>query len=83
MLFIYCWLCWTFVAASGPPPVAGSRASLSLPWAAAHCCGLSCGTRLWVGGFSCGARAELSRCMRGIVPGQGSDLCALHWQVDS
>ena len=34
MFFIYFWLCWVFVAECGPSLVAGSRATLSLQWAA-------------------------------------------------
>ena len=77
--------------------VAASGATLRWGAWASHCCGFSCcgaralGTRASVvvarglesagsvfvaHGFSCSMAC-------GIFPGQGSNLCPLHWQADS
>ena len=53
VLFIYFWLCWVFVAASGLSLVAASRGHSLLWWQASHCSGLSrCGA------WALGTRAQ-------------------------
>ena len=84
-LFIYLWLCWVFVSARGPSPVVASGGHSS-----SRCAGLSplrplllrstgsrrAGSVIVAHGPSCSAAC-------GILPDQGSNPCALHWQADS
>ena len=84
-LFIYFWLCWVFVSVRGPSPVAASGGHSS-----SRCAGLSlsrplpmrstgsrcAGSVVVAHGPSCSAAC-------GILPDQGSNPCALHWQADS
>ena len=70
---MYFWLCWVFVAVSGLSLVSESRGYPSaavlrlLTVEASHVVAL---------GLGCSEAC-------GIFPGQGSDLCPLHWLVDS
>ena len=84
-LFIYFWLCWVFVSVQGPSPVAASGGHSS-----SRCAGPSpsrplplrstssrrAGSAAVAHGPSCSAAC-------GILPDQGSNPCALHWQADS
>ena len=96
-LFIYLfWLCWIFTAARRLSLVSWAGVTLSqctdfsLQWllllwgtgSRAH--GLSsCSSRALEHKFSsCGTRALLHVAC-GIFPDQGSNLCLLHWQMDS
>ena len=83
--FIYFWLCWVFVSMRGLSVVAASGGHSS-----SRCAGLSlsrllllrstgsrrAGSVVVVHGPSCSAAC-------GIFPDQGSNLCPLHWLVDS
>ena len=85
--FIYFnfWLLWDFIAALRLSVVVEHRGPLSScrAWAS-HCSGFSCHGAQALGcagsvvahGLSCPAAC-------GIFPDQGSNLCPLHWQVDS
>ena len=84
-LFIYFWLCWVFVSVRGLSLVAASGGHSSL-----RCAGLSPSRPLLL--WSTGSRragsaivAHGPRCSvaRGILPDQGSNPCAPHWQADS
>ena len=84
-LFIYLWLCWVFVSVRGLSPVVASGGHSS-----SRCAGLSlsrplllrstgsrrAGSVVVAHGPSCSAAC-------GILPDQGSNPCALHWQADS
>ena len=84
-LFIDLWLCWVFVSARGPSPVAASGGHSS-----SRCAGLSlsrplllrstgsrrAGSAIVAHGTSCSAACE-------IFPDQGSNPWPLHWQADS
>ena len=84
-LFIYFWLCWVFVSLRGLSLVAASGGHSS-----SRCAGLSLsqplllrstgfrrtGSVVVAHGPSCSAAC-------GILPGQGSNPCPLHWQADS
>ena len=84
-LFIYFWLCWVFVSVWRLSLVAASGGHSS-----SRCAGLSllwplplrstgsrrAGSVVVAHGLSCSAAC-------GIFPGQGSNLCPLHWQADS
>ena len=84
-LFIYLWLCWVFVSVRGLSLLAASGGHPS-----SRCAGLSLsrplllrstgsrctGSVIVAHGPSCSAAC-------GIFPDQGSNPCALHWQVDS
>ena len=84
-LFIYLWLCWVFVSARGLSLVTSSGGHSS-----SRCAGLSllrplllwstssrrAGSVIVAHGPSCSAAC-------GILPDQGSNPCALHWQADS
>ena len=72
-LFIYFWPCWVFIAVHGLSLVEVSRGYSSL-W----CTGFSLQwlLLLWSAGSSC---SVFSHC----GASQGSNLCPLHWQVDS
>ena len=78
---------WVFVAAHGLSLVVVNRshsslwcAGFPLRWLACLCCGaLALGPRALVvaaRGLGCSVAC-------GILPGQGSNPCPLHWQVDS
>ena len=83
-VFVYCWLCWVFVAA-GLLCSCGER---GLP----SSCGAQVSRR---GGLSLRAQALRTRASAaaaprlgcsvacGIFPHQGLNLCLLHWQADS
>ena len=84
-LFIYFWLHWVFVAAHGLSLVAASGGYSLLQCAGFSLCGFcllrSTGSRHAVSvvvarGLSCSLAC-------GIFLHQGSNLCPLHWQVDS
>ena len=84
-LFIYFWLCWVFVSVWGLSLVAVSGGHSS-----SRCMGLSLSWPLLL--RSTGSRragsvvvAHGPSCSTacGIFPDQGSNLCPLHWQVDS
>ena len=86
-LFIYFWLPWVFIAAHGLSLVVAIRGYSLL-----RCMGFSsCGSQVSVvvarGLYSAGSVVivhELScSAACGIFLGQGSNLCPLHWQVDS
>ena len=84
-LFVYFWLCWVFVSVRGLSLVAASGDHSS-----SRCAGLSlsrplllqstgsrrAGSVVVAHGPSCSAAC-------GILPGQGSNPCPLHWQADS
>ena len=78
-LFIYFWLCWVFVSVQGLSLVVASGGHSSSRYAGLSL--RSTGSRrassvAVAHGPSCSAAC-------GIVPGQGSNLCPLHWQADS
>ena len=84
-LFIYFCLCWVFISVRGLSPVAvtGGHSSslcagLSLSWPLLlrSTGSRSAGSVVVVHGLSCSAAC-------GILPGQGSNPCPLHWQADS
>ena len=84
-LFFYLWLCWVFVSVRGLSPVAASGGHSS-----SRCAGLSLSRPLLL--RSTGSRCPGSVVVAhrpscsvacGILPGQGSNPCPLHWQVDS
>ena len=84
-LFIYIWLCWVFVSVRGLSPVAASGGHSS-----SRCAGLSLSRPLLL--RSSGSRRAGSVVVAhgpsrsaacGILPGQGSNPCPLHWQKDS
>ena len=84
-LFIYFWLCWVLVSVRGLPLVAASGGHSS-----SQCAGLSLSRPLLL--RSTGSRRAGSAIVAhgpscfaacGILPGQGSNPCPLHWQVDS
>ena len=84
-LFIYLWLCWVFVPARGPSPVAASRGHSSSRYT-----GLSLLRPLlfWSTGSRRAGSATVAHrpscsAARGILPDQGSNPCPLHWQADS
>ena len=84
-IFFNFWLCWVFVSVRGLSPVAASGGHSS-----SRCAGLSlsrplllrstgsrcAGSVVVTHGLSCSAAC-------GILPDQGSNPCALHWQADS
>ena len=84
-IFFNFWLCWVFVSVRGLSPVAASGGHSS-----SRCAGLSlsrplllrstgsrcAGSVVVAHGLSCSAAC-------GILPDQGSNPCALHWQADS
>ena len=83
-LFIY-WLCWVFVSVWGLSPVVASGGHSS-----SRCAGLSLSRPLLL--RSTGSRRAGSVVVAhgpsrsaacGILPDQGSNPCALHWQADS
>ena len=83
--FIYLWLCWVFVSVRGLPLVAASGGHSS-----SRCAGLSLSRPLLL--RSTGSRRAGSVVVAhgpsrsaacGILPDQGSNPCALHWQADS
>ena len=82
---IYLWLCWVFVSARGLSLVAASRGhsssrcagpSLSRPLLLRSTGSRRAGSVIVAHGPSCSAAC-------GILPDQGSNPCALHWQTDS
>ena len=82
--FFFC-LCWVFVSAQGPSPVAASGGHSS-----SRCAGLSLSRPLLL--RSTGSRRAGSVAVAhgpscsaacGILPDQGSNPCPLHWQADS
>ena len=84
-LFIYLWLCWVFVSVRGLSLVVASGGHSS-----SRCAGLSLSRPLLL--RSTGSRRAGSVAVAhgpscsaacGIVPGQGSNPCSLHWQADS
>ena len=84
-LFIYLWLCWVFVSVRGLFLVAASGGHSS-----SRCAGLSLSRPLLL--QSTGSRRTGSVVVAhgpscsvacGILPDQGSNPCALHWQADS
>ena len=79
------WLCWVFIAVLGLPLVVGEGSTLCCDARASHWGGFSC-CRAWAlghSGFS-SFRTQLScSAACGIFPHQGSNLCLLHWRVDS
>ena len=84
-IFIYLWLCWVFVSVRGLSPVVASGGHSS-----SRCAGLSLSRPLLL--RSKGSRRTGSVIVAhgpscsgacGILPDQGSNPCALHWQADS
>ena len=82
---MYVWLCWVFVSARGL-----SLAVASGGHSSSRCAGLSPSRPLPL--WSTGSRRAGSvvvahgpsrSAARGILPDQGSNPCALHWQADS
>ena len=82
-LVYYFWLPWVFIAVHGLSLVAANR-GFSLVAQASHCSDFSCGA--WAFGHASsvvvvhGLRCPITY---GILLDQGSNLCPLHWQVDS
>ena len=75
---IYFWLCWIFVA-TGLYLGAAHRSV----WTS-HCGGFSCGAQaLGHMGLIVAAYSFSHPMACGTFPNQGSNLCPLHWQVDS
>ena len=72
------WLHWSFAAARGLSLVVTSGGCSSCDVWASHCRGSSCCTA-WAPG--CTGFSGCPAC--GIFLDQGSNLCPLHWQVDS
>ena len=84
-LFIYFQLCWVFVAVWAFFSSCGKQGLLSRHGArASQCGGFSCGTLALghVGYSLCGAQACWPVAC-GTFLDQGSNLCPLHWQMDS
>ena len=84
-LFIYFWLCWVFVSVQGLSLVAASGGHSS-----SRCMGLSLSRPLLLRSTGSGragsvvvAHGPSCSTACGIFPDQGSNPCALHWQVDS
>ena len=84
-LFIYFWLCWVFVSVRGLSLVPASRGHCS-SW----CAGLSLSRPLLLrntgsrrAGSVVVAHGPSHSVACGILPDQGSNPCALHWQADS
>ena len=84
-LFIYLWLCWVFVSERGLSPVAASGGPSS-----SRCAGLSPSRPLPLrstgsrrAGSAVVAHGPSRSAARGILPDQGSNPCAPHWQADS
>ena len=84
-LFIYLWLCWVFVSVRGLSLVAASGGHSS-----SRCAGLSSlrplllrstGSRRAGSAVVAHGRSRSAAC--GILPDQGSNPCAPHWQADS
>ena len=73
ILFLYCWLCWVFVAVQILVSGCGAKASRCGSFS---CCGVwalgGSGSVLVAHGLS------YSKAW-GIFPDQGSNLCPLHW----
>ena len=83
--FIYFWLLWFFVAVHGLSLIV-ANAGCSLLWGM----GFSLGwlLLLWSTGSRCAGSVVVVHGLScsvacGIFPGQGSNPCPLHWQVDS
>ena len=83
--FFYLWLCWVFVSVRGLSPVVASGGHSS-----SRCAGLSLWRPLLL--WSTGSRSAGSVIVAhgpscsaacGILPDQGPNPCALHWQADS
>ena len=73
----YVWLHWIFVAAHGLSLVWLAGATLCCSTQASHFCGFSfCRPQALEHRLRCSTAC-------GIFPGQGPNLCPLHWQVDS
>ena len=84
-LFIYFWLCWVFVSARGPSPVAASGGHSS-----SRCAGPSPSWPLLLrstgsrrAGSAAVAHGPSRSAACGILPDQGPNPCPLHWQADS
>ena len=84
-LFIHFCLCWVFVSVRGLSLVAASGGHSS-----SRCAGLSLSRPLLLrsrgsrrAGSVIVAHGPSCSAARGIFPDQGSNLCPLHWQVDS
>ena len=84
-LFIYLWLCWVFVSVQGLSLVVASGdhsssrsagLSLSRPLLLRSTGSRRADSVIVAHGPSCSAAC-------GILPDQGSNPCALHWQADS
>ena len=89
ILFVcVCWLCWVFVAAHGLSPAA--ELGLYCCACAFSSCRAGAMLQLQRTGLAVGtpgsvvAAYRLSHCVAcETFPDQGSNLCSLHWQVDS
>ena len=78
-------MCWVFVSAQGPSPVAASGGLSS-----SRCAGLSLSRPLLLrstgsrrAGSVVVAHGPICSAACGILPDQGSNPCPLHWQADS
>ena len=83
--FFFFWLCWVFIAVLGLPLVVGEGSTLCCDARASHGGGFSC-CRAWAlghSGFSSFSSQLSCSAACGIFPDQGSNLCLLHWRVDS
>ena len=85
LIFLNLWLCWVFVSARGPSPVAASGGHSS-----SRCAGLSPSRPLplWSTGSRRAGSAVVAHgpsrsAARGILPDQGPNPRPLHWQADS
>ena len=85
ILFIYLLLCWVFVSARGPSPIAASGGHSS-----SRCAGLSPSRPLLLrstgsrrAGSVIVAHGPSRSAARGILPDQGPNPRPLHWQADS
>ena len=81
---IYFWLCWVFAAACGLVLVGEhviwcTQASVIVAHRLSNCDSWALELRL----SGCGAHRFSYSEACGVFPGQGSNPCPLHWQVDS
>ena len=81
---MYFWLHWVFVAALRLSLVAASGDYSSCSAGASRCGGFSCWRAGALGAWASVVVALGLGCSAacGTFPGQGSNLCPLHWQVD-
>ena len=85
IIYLFIWLCWFFIAVHGLSLLAVSRDDSSCDACGTHCSGLSCFRAQALGAWVSIVVAHWLSCVLscGVFPGQGSNLYALNWQVNS